>query len=109
MNNIKPRTPDAARLKLKALYSALILCAALPAQASVLEEVVVTAQKREQNIQDVGVSVAAFSGKQMDSLGWSNSEDIAAQTPQPPAIQTSPSTPYAALTKAILTNTRRRP
>ncbi|WP_019529828.1 TonB-dependent receptor [Dasania marina] len=89
MNNIKPRTPDAARLQLKALYSALILCAALPAQASVLEEVVVTAQKREQNIQDVGVSVAAFSGKQMDSLGWSNSEDIAAQTPGMVATSTS--------------------
>ncbi|MCR8922829.1 TonB-dependent receptor [Dasania sp. GY-MA-18] len=49
--------------------------------AAILEEVVVTAQKREQNLQDVGVSVSAFTGKQTRALGWNNSEDIAAQTP----------------------------
>ncbi len=49
--------------------------------AAVLEEVIVTAQKREQGLQDVGVSVSAFSGEQMDSLGWTNSLDVAAQTP----------------------------
>ena len=49
--------------------------------AAVLEEVIVTAQKREQNMQDVGVSVSAFTGDQADALGWNSSEDIAAQTP----------------------------
>ncbi|WP_019529321.1 TonB-dependent receptor [Dasania marina] len=49
--------------------------------AAILEEVVVTAQKREQNLQDVGVSISAFTGKQTRALGWNNSEDIAAQTP----------------------------
>lgn len=51
------------------------------ASASVLEEIVVTAQKREQGLQDVGVSVTAFSGEQMRALGQTNSKDIAAQTP----------------------------
>ncbi|MEQ3695571.1 MAG: TonB-dependent receptor [Pseudomonadales bacterium] len=51
------------------------------AQAQVMEEVVVTAQKREQNLQDVGVSVSAFTGEQTKALGWDSSEDIAAQTP----------------------------
>ena len=37
--------------------------------ASVLEEVVVTAQKREQNLQDVGIAVTALSGDQMEQLG----------------------------------------
>ena len=49
--------------------------------AAILEEVVVTAQKREQNLQDVGVSISAFTGDQARALGWNNSEDIAAQTP----------------------------
>ena len=35
----------------------------------VLEEIVVTAQKREQNIQDVGIAITAFTGDQMESLG----------------------------------------
>ena len=57
--------------------------ATLPAQAqpNVLEEVVITAQKREQNLQDVGVSVTAYSGDQMNALGFKNSMDLVAHTP----------------------------
>ncbi len=52
------------------------------AQAQVFEdEVIVTAQKKAENLQDVGVSVSAFTGDQMEALGWDNSMDIAAQTP----------------------------
>ncbi len=36
---------------------------------SVLEEVVVVAQKREQNLQDVPIAITAFTGAQMDALG----------------------------------------
>ena len=50
---------------------------AMPIQAAVLEEVVVTAQKREQDIQDVGISVSAFTGDQMKVLGVQDSFDIA--------------------------------
>ena len=39
------------------------------AHASMLEEVVVTAQKRAQNIQDVALSITAFTGDQMEALG----------------------------------------
>ena len=35
------------------------------AQAQVLEEVIVTAQKREQSANDIGISVTAFSNEQM--------------------------------------------
>ena len=45
-------------------FSALCGAAlALPAAAQVLEDVVVTAQKREQNVQDVGIAIAAFTGR----------------------------------------------
>lgn len=47
----------------------------------VLEEVVVTAQKREQSIQDVGIAITAFTGDQMKALGVEQSFDIAAFTP----------------------------
>jgi len=47
----------------------------------VLEEIIVTAQKREQNIQDVGIAINAFSGDQMRDLGIERSFDIAAFSP----------------------------
>lgn len=46
-----------------------------------LEEVVVTAQKRAQSLQDVGVAVSAFTGDEMRMLGFEDSVDIAAMTP----------------------------
>lgn len=49
--------------------------------AAVLEEITVTAQKREQNLQDVGVSVSAFSGDQMKALGVTNTTEITQQVP----------------------------
>ena len=36
---------------------------------SVLEEVVVVAQKREQNLQDVPIAITAFTGEQLNALG----------------------------------------
>ncbi len=51
------------------------------AAQSVLEEVVVTAQKREENLQDVGLAISAFSGDQMRALGVQKSFDIAGFTP----------------------------
>jgi len=76
-----------------------ILCAALafllgamPAVslAQVLEEVVVTAQKREQNIQDVGISITAFSGDQIAALGMTNSTEITQQVPGLDMVAWSP-------------------
>ena len=48
---------------------------------SMLEEIVVTAQKREQNLQDVGIAVTAFSGEQLRAFNVTESFDIAAYTP----------------------------
>jgi iron complex outermembrane recepter protein len=49
--------------------------------AQQIEEVVVTAQKREQNVQDIGISVTAFSGEQLKDLGIVSSTDLVSQTP----------------------------
>ncbi len=46
-------------------------------QAQVLEEIVVTAQKREQAISDVGIAITAFTGDQIERLGWTDSTRIA--------------------------------
>jgi iron complex outermembrane recepter protein len=46
-----------------------------------LTEVVVTAQKREQNLQDVGTSVTAFDSNTLEHLGLKDVTDVASQVP----------------------------
>src|SRR5437667_351280 len=46
-----------------------------------LPDVVCAAQKREQNLQDVGISVTAFGRDQIRSLGFTEATDVAAMTP----------------------------
>lgn len=46
------------------------------ARGRMLEEVIVTAQKREQSIQDVGISIIAFTGEQLRAFGATESVDI---------------------------------
>ena len=57
------------------------------ANAAVLEEVVVTAQKKDQSLQDVGIAVTAFTGNQLKQLGWSNAEKVTSMTPGVTTIQ----------------------
>ena len=47
------------------------------AGAQMLEEIIVTAQKREQNVQDVGIAITAFSGAQLKELRMTESTDVA--------------------------------
>ncbi len=46
-----------------------------------LAEVVVTAQRREQNLQDVGTSVTAFDAHTLEQLGFKDVTDVAGQVP----------------------------
>jgi len=51
------------------------------AGAQELEEIVVVAQKREQNLQEIPIAITAFSGNTVTALGWLSAEYIARQTP----------------------------
>ena len=46
-----------------------------------MEEVIVTAQKREQSIQDVPIAMSAFTGAAMKTLGVTNASDLVNITP----------------------------
>jgi iron complex outermembrane receptor protein len=69
-----------SRSGLTVLALVSVLCP-FATSAQVLEEIVVTAQKREQNIQDVGIAITAFSGNQMSQLGISDPSDLDTQVP----------------------------
>lgn len=56
------------------MYAILLIGSSVSAQ--VLEEVVVTAQKREQSAQDVGISLTALSGDLMRNLGVETVNDL---------------------------------
>ncbi len=61
----------------------ILIVSAVPimSSAQVLDEITVTAQKREQDIQDVGIAITAFTGDQMNALGVVRSFDIATFSP----------------------------
>jgi iron complex outermembrane receptor protein len=60
-----------------------VLAASLAAPNSYaqLEEVIVTAQKREQSANDVGITINAFTGDEIRDMGVATAEDIAMFTP----------------------------
>ncbi len=74
-------------LLLVALVSPALLPAVAPAQAplessvATLDEVVVTARKREESIQDVPLSVEAFSGEELQRRGIQELKDVSLFTP----------------------------
>lgn len=72
----------AARLN-RAIVAAMGLGAASSgiAQGLMLEEVVVTAQKRAQNLQDVPIAVAAVSGEKINDIGMLSLEEVTLYTP----------------------------
>lgn len=45
--------------------------------ASITDEVIVTAQKREQSAQDVPLSITAFTGEQLEALGTTTVRELA--------------------------------
>jgi len=63
------------------LACSLIAANAVADQIPMLEEIVVTAQKREQNLQDVGISIAAFGGDQLKDMGITTTDQIAGMVP----------------------------
>jgi iron complex outermembrane receptor protein len=75
---------DRRARRARALSGALVSAAAVTAQAQdkpALEEVVVTAQKREERLQDVPVAVTALSGDQLASAGINDTASLTTLTP----------------------------
>jgi len=84
MTHLKTRQTLLAAATLAATIS-------LPAPAqNVLEEVIVVAQKREENLQDTAIAITAVSGDMMDSLNIRDSSDYEAIVPSL-SVRTSPS------------------
>jgi iron complex outermembrane receptor protein len=92
MMNSKPR-----------LLAAAVAAAILPGfvHAAVMEEVTVTAQKREESVQAVGIAISAFSGDQMEALGWDNAQQVTAMAPGVSTIQPNGEANYALAIRGV--------
>ena len=65
-----------------ALFAFAFSATAVQAQSTnTIEELVVTAEKREQSLQDVPVAISAFTSKQRDLVGISTVQDLTNFTP----------------------------
>src|SRR6266436_10190701 len=87
---MQPVSPGAFRFYVAILAAAALasFAGAPPARAQQpaatsggLAEVIVTAQKREQNLQEVGISLSAVSGSDLTDLGVVNATDITKSMP----------------------------
>jgi len=72
-----------SRFPLTLTFTALLYSAPALSQSSTpsLEEIVVTAQRREQNLQDVPISVSVFSGSELEQRNITNAVDYLVLTP----------------------------
>ncbi len=66
---------------------------------ALLEEIVVTARKREENLQDTPIAVSAFTGEQLDFRGLSNIEKLDQFTPN---LTLHKATTYSNVTSAAV-------
>ncbi len=63
---------------------------AIPSVSSaqvLLEELIVTATKRSESVQDVGIAITAISGDQMEALGFTSAQQVAAFAPGVSTVQ----------------------
>ena len=74
------------------MHAAPALAADASAESSTLEEVVVTARKRTENLQDVPMSIDVFTSKDLQNLAISQFEDYVTMTPSLSFVSAGPGT-----------------
>ena len=97
INSIKKfKTESCNILKNKRIYSLLMTSALVAASGVanaqiVTDEIIITAQKKEQGLQSVGIAVTAYNAEQIEALGFQTTTDIVYQTPGLQLYEFSPS------------------
>lgn len=96
-------------LRKSALFSASAIIGATAggaafAQGVFDDEVIVTAQKREESAQDVGISITTLSGEQMESLGYTNAQEVTALAAGVATLQPNGESNYAVGIRGVANN-----
>ncbi len=69
-----------------------------------MEEITVTAQKREQSAQDVGISITTLSGEQMRTLGYTNAQEVTSMSAGVSTMQPNGEANYAIGIRGVANN-----
>jgi iron complex outermembrane receptor protein len=69
-----------------------------------IEEIIVTAQKREQNVQDVGIAITAIGAEQLKDLGYTSAQEISALAPNVTTVQPNGPSNYALAIRGVVQN-----
>ncbi|RME61889.1 MAG: TonB-dependent receptor, partial [Alphaproteobacteria bacterium] len=69
-----------------------------------MEEILVTAQKREQSAQDVGIAITTVSGEQLRRLGLTNAQEVTALAPGVSTLQPNGEANYAIGIRGVANN-----
>ncbi len=99
------QTPGQRRpfsVSLISILAATLLLTGMNAGAQVLEEIVVTAQKREQNLMDVGIAITALTGEQVRELGMRDTTWIPDMAPGVQLVQPNSRQSYGFAVRGVL-------
>jgi iron complex outermembrane receptor protein len=77
---------------------------AMAQQGVLMEEIIVTAQKREQSAQKVGIAITTFSGKQLQALGYTNAQEVTALAPGVSMMQPNGEANYSIGIRGVANN-----
>ena len=97
INSIKKFKTESRNLLKNKRISTLLMTSALVAAGGVAnaqvvtDEIIITAQKKEQGLQSVGIAVTAYNAEQIEALGFQTTTDIVYQTPGLQLYEFSPS------------------
>ena len=75
----------------------LRLCTNLPgfSYGDIMEEIAVTTQEHEHNVQEVGIAINALTGGQMDQLGYTNTQQATAMAADVSVVQPNGKSNYS--------------
>ncbi|WP_417320580.1 TonB-dependent receptor [Emcibacter sp.] len=109
------RKSDTARHAFKAALAASTAFAALATTGAYaqeeekrssifMDEIVITAQKREQSAQDVGIAITALSGSQLKALGYTNAQEVTSLAPGVATLQPNGEANYSIGIRGVANN-----
>jgi iron complex outermembrane receptor protein len=100
---VKSRSTVLSHIAVGALTAMFASVASAAATGDVLEEIVVTAQKREQNVQNVPIAITAFTAETLQSKGLG---DIGALTRLTPNVNLDTGSPFSGDTSVLSASIR---
>ncbi len=86
---------------LAASLAAVLIAGNIVAATAVMEEIVVTATKRSENAQDVGIAITAMTGDQMEALGFTNAQQVTSMAPGVSTVQPNGEANYAIAMRGV--------